>query len=216
MVIGFDGAVGRASARTTTTGDVNLYEALAATAQHLVRFGGHAGAAGLTLELDKLDPFRAAFLTEVERRRGRAGSELGREIEVDAEIDLHEIDVAFTEELGRLAPYGAGNREPLFALRGLVTADTRVVGQGHLQLSVTGGRARGEAIAFNMAGLDPGAGAMVDLLAHADLDTYRGNRRARLRVRHLRRAAETTDVAVPAADEVTSLLGAGAVEAVAE
>src|SRR6185369_6869538 len=100
---------------------------------------------------------------------------------------LHEVDVAFTEELGRLAPYGSGNREPRFALRGLVTADTRVVGQGHLQLSVTGGRARGEAIAFNMAEHDPGAGAMVDLLAHADLATYRGNRRARLRVRHLRR-----------------------------
>lgn len=216
VVIGFDGAVGRASARTTTTGEVNLYEALAATAQHLVRYGGHAGAAGLTVELNKLDPFRAAFLAEVERRRGRAASEAGREIEVDAEIDLHEVDVAFTEELGRLAPYGTGNREPLFALRGLVTADTRVVGQGHLQLSVTGGRARGEAIAFNMAEHDPGAGAMVDLLAHADLDTYRGNRRARLRVRHLRRAAEAGDVALPAADEAASFLGAGAVEALAE
>ena len=68
VVIGFDGAVGRASARTT--GGVNLYEALSATAEHLIRFGGHAGAAGLTVSFENLDPFRTAFLSEVGRRHG--------------------------------------------------------------------------------------------------------------------------------------------------
>lgn len=206
VVIGFDGALGRASARTT--GGVNLYDALSATAAHLVRFGGHAGAAGLTVELDNLDPFRTAFLSEVGRRQGTAAA--GRAVvEVDAIVELHQIDVSFAEELERLAPYGAGNREPLLALRGVVTTETRIVGQGHLQLSLTGGRARGDAIGFNMAEQDPGPGAAVDVLAHTDVDTFRGARRARLRVRHLVRnrggvasepfAAEAPPVAAAAA-----------------
>jgi single-stranded-DNA-specific exonuclease len=187
VVIGFEGAVGRASARTT--GGVNLYETLSATAEHLIRFGGHAGAAGLTVSFENLDRFRTAFLSEVGRRQGAAPAGAGRAVvEVDAVVELHEIDVSFAEELERLAPYGAGNQEPLLALRGVVTAGTRIVGQGHLQLSLTGGRARGDAIGFNMAEQDPGPGAAVDLLAHTDVDTFRGSRRARLRVRHLLRS----------------------------
>jgi single-stranded-DNA-specific exonuclease len=103
---------------------------------------------------------------------------------------LGELDVPFAEELGRLAPFGAANAEPVFALRGLTTHATRLVGQGHLQLTVGSDDAIGEAIAFGMADRDPGRGASVDLLATAELDTYRGARRARLKVRELFPRAE--------------------------
>jgi hypothetical protein len=76
----------------------------------------------------------------------------------------------------------------MLALRGLTTTETRVVGQNHLQISVTHNGVHGEAIAFNMADQDPGRGAEIDLIAIADLDTFRGTRRARLRVKHLARS----------------------------
>lgn len=193
VVVGFDGEVGRGSARTT--GGVNLHETLTVCGDHLGRYGGHAAAAGVSLNPDQLDGFRTAFLAEVERRIG------GREqpaVMVDGVVDLAEINVSLAEELARLGPFGAGNGEPMLALRGLTTTETRVVGQKHLQLSLSCAGARGEAICFNMAEQDPGRGAAIELLAVADVDTFRGNRRARLRVKHLVRGhGQAPFIAVP-------------------
>ena len=198
IVVGFDGDSGRGSARTT--GGLNLYESLASTSAHLLRFGGHAGAAGLSVAVDRFAPFRDDFLAEVGRRTAAWTAPV---LEVDALVELEDVNVSFAEELQRLGPYGAGNREPLLALRGLLTAETRILGKGHLHLAVTTDAGRGEAIAFNMAEQDPGRGATIDLLASLEVDTYRGTRRSRLRVRHLwrqraeDRAAESMRGALP-------------------
>ena len=184
VVIGFDGAIGRGSARTT--GGIHLHEVLTGCAGHLDRYGGHAAAAGVSLRPEQLDGFRTAFSDEVGRRmdgRDRAA------LVIDGEVDLAEVTLGLAEELGRLAPFGAGNGEPLLGIRGLTTTETRVVGGKHLQLSVSCAGARGDAICFNMADQDPGRGVEIDLIATADCDTFRGNRRARLRVKHLVRSS---------------------------
>jgi single-stranded-DNA-specific exonuclease len=106
-------------------------------------------------------------------------------VRVDAVVGLGELDVPFAEELARLAPFGAANAEPLFAVVDLTTHATRRVGQNHLQLTLAHRGAVADAIAFGMADRDPGSGANLDLLATAELDTFRGARRARLKVRHL-------------------------------
>jgi single-stranded-DNA-specific exonuclease len=180
VVVGFDGVVGRGSARTI--GGLNLHETLTACGHHLDRYGGHAAAAGVSLHPDQMDGFRAAFLVEVERRMGARADAV---VLVDGVVDLAEVDLGLAEDLARLAPFGAGNGEPLLAIPGLRTTETRVVGGKHLQLSVSSRGARSEAICFNMADQDPGRGASIDLIATIDLDTFRGTRRARLRVKHL-------------------------------
>ena len=183
IAIGFKDGEGRGSARTVA--GVNLFDALGACREHLTRFGGHAGAAGLSIARDRLDGFRAAFAAEAARQAaGRAGAAV---VEIDAEVALSDLDVAFAEELARLGPFGAANREPVFALRGVVARTTRVVGKGHLQLTLDHGGAVSEAIAFGQGDADPGAGAVLDVLATAELDTFRGTRRARLRVTKLAR-----------------------------
>jgi single-stranded-DNA-specific exonuclease len=192
VVIGFEGEEGRGSARTCD--GVDLYQALAACREHLTRFGGHAAAAGLSLAPERLAGFRAAFAEAVGRHRPAGPA--SRALVVDGVVDLAEVDVYLAEELSRLAPFGVANGEPVLAVPGVVATATRVVGQGHLQLELgaaRGGRARGEAIAFNLADQDPGRGASLDLIGTADLETFRGTRRARLRVKHLVRsqAAET-------------------------
>jgi single-stranded-DNA-specific exonuclease len=180
IVIGFRGEEGRGSARTVPGFD--LFAALGRSSEHLVRFGGHAAAAGMTVTPAKLDDFRRGFSAAIhEQAQGRVAAA----VRVDAVVGLGELDVPFAEELGRLAPFGAANAEPVFALRGVTTQATRRVGQGHLQLTLMDRGAVGEAIAFGMADRDPGTGAAVDLLATAELDTFRGARRARLKVRHL-------------------------------
>ena len=100
---------------------------------------------------------------------------------------LGDLDLPFAEELARLAPFGAANREPLFALRGVTTRATRVVGKGHLQLTLdhegTSARPSPSASATRI----PGPARVLDLVATAELDTFRGTRRTRLRVTKLAR-----------------------------
>ncbi|HSZ84233.1 MAG TPA: single-stranded-DNA-specific exonuclease RecJ [Polyangia bacterium] len=182
VVVGFRAGDGRGSARTVPGFD--LHAALARSSEHLVRFGGHAAAAGMSVTPAGLDGFRRQFEVAIrEQAAGRAPPPT----RVDAVVDLGELDVSFAEELGRLAPFGAANAEPVFAVRDLTTQATRRVGQGHLQLTLANASfgAIAEAIAFGMADRDPGTGASVDLLATAELDTFRGTRRARLKVRQL-------------------------------
>jgi single-stranded-DNA-specific exonuclease len=139
----------------------------------------------MSLTFGSLDGFRAAFGSEIARQlEGRAPSAL----EIDAEVGLGELDLSVAEELARLAPHGAANREPIFALRSVTARSTRRVGNGHLQLTLDHGGALGEAIGFGLGDQDPGAGAQVDLLATAELDSFRGIRRTRLRVSRLVRA----------------------------
>jgi single-stranded-DNA-specific exonuclease len=183
IAIGFRDGEGRGSARTVP--GVNLFDALSACAPHLTRFGGHAGAAGMSLAIGALDAFRAAFAAEAARQLGAARPSTA--VTVDAEVTLRDLDIGFAEELARLAPFGVANREPLFALSGVTARTTRVVGKDHLQLTLDHGGATGEAIAFGFAGADPGPGARVDLVATAELDTFRGLTRARLKVSRLAR-----------------------------
>jgi single-stranded-DNA-specific exonuclease len=180
VAIGFNQGAGRGSARTPA--GVNLYAALAACSDHLVKFGGHAGAAGMSIEAPRLDGFRQAFVDACARQRSDV---VRAAVSVDAEVALGELDLPLAEELSRLAPFGAANPEPLFALAGVTARQTRQVGKGHLQLTLDHGGAISEAIGFGLAEQDPGAGSRVDLIATAELDTFRGARRTRLRISRL-------------------------------
>ena len=72
IAIGFRDGEGRGSARTVA--GVNLFDALARCASHLTKFGGHAGAAGMSIAIGALDGFRAAFAAEAARQLGAAAA----------------------------------------------------------------------------------------------------------------------------------------------
>ena len=103
------------SARSVSGFD--LYEALDACSEHLIQFGGHKFAAGMTLELEKLEDFRAAFEEAVSLRI----EEWMRtpEILVDLEIALDEITPELFQSMRYLAPFGPGNPSPVFVSRNL-------------------------------------------------------------------------------------------------
>ena len=103
------------SARSVS--DFDLYAALDACSEHLIQFGGHKFAAGMTLKEEKLDDFRAAFEEVVQERIEPYMKQA--EIVVDMEIDLDEIDGDLYKNLNYLAPFGPGNPRPIFVSREL-------------------------------------------------------------------------------------------------
>ena len=179
-----EAGIGRGSARTA--GEVNLYLALERAAPHLVRYGGHAAAAGLTVAMDRVDVLREALQAAVSEQIPAAGERTSAP-SADAEVELGEVDETLADELASLAPFGKGNEQPILVGRGLRVRDSRKVGDGsHLRLVLEdrGGAVRG-AIAFGLGERDPGPGAAVDCAFSAGISTWRGGRSVELSIREL-------------------------------
>ncbi len=180
-VVGFRDGVGRGSLRTTA--GFHLHRALIDCSGHLVAYGGHAAAAGVTIQWDCFVAFRAAFV-----ERARIHAETGpasTQAVADASAEIDELDLAQVEELARLGPFGSANAEPLIAMSGLEVKSCRVVGTGHLLLTVGRGGSMLDGIGFGMAARAPAIGSVIDALASPEVDDYRGYRRSRLRFRQI-------------------------------
>lgn len=179
----------RGSARSVPGVHVrDVFDAMAA--RHpglLVRFGGHAMAAGLTLERTRLDEFARAFEAEVERTMGAVT--LADAVESDGPLSLEEISLSTAEALREGGPWGQGFPEPTFDGEFAIQR-TRQVGERHLKMwvEVPGTGRRFDAIAFNL--VEPGRGAApmperARLVYRLDVNEYAGERRLQLVVDHL-------------------------------
>jgi single-stranded-DNA-specific exonuclease len=150
----------------------------------IAKFGGHAMAAGLTLEAGRLEAFRSAF--EEEARRWLTPSDLEGVLLSDGELagDWMSLDVA--ELLRNAGPWGQGFPEPLFDGE-FRLLDRRVVGNGHLKLVLEHADGqRCEAIAFGQSGAHiPAACKRVRVAFKPDVNEYMGQRRLQLLVEHI-------------------------------
>jgi single-stranded-DNA-specific exonuclease len=146
VVISLDADPPRGSARCPE--GMDLLSALAPCADRLVQYGGHAQAAGLALEIGEIDGFASAFSESCGRL---CKSERSARFKLDAVVKPHEITEGLVTELTRCAPFGVGNPEPMLALENASVVDWRVVGNGHLKLTLASEGKTFEAIGFNMA-----------------------------------------------------------------
>jgi single-stranded-DNA-specific exonuclease len=142
-------------------------------------FGGHAMAAGLTLEADGLEPFREALGAGVEAILD--GSKLNHEILTDGELGGSDLGLPLAAELEGLGPWGQRFPEPLFD-GSFEVIDRRVVGGAHLKMVVRpldGGEAL-DAIAFNRLPDDLPAGGPVRLLYRLSVNRWSGSQSCQL------------------------------------
>ena len=153
----------------------------------IVKFGGHAMAAGLTLELAKLERFARAFDEEV--ARCLAGCARADCIETDGELGVAEIALDTAHALRAGGPWGQAFPEPSFDGVFLIRS-ARVVGERHLKMWVEvprSGRSF-DAIAFNYPGAAAAAAlpqGAAQLVYRLDVNEYQGERRLQLLVDHL-------------------------------
>ncbi|MGD0773383.1 MAG: single-stranded-DNA-specific exonuclease RecJ [Candidatus Solibacter sp.] len=151
----------------------HLLEALESMSGLFVRFGGHAHAAGVTMEVSAVEEFRRRF-------HASAASRLGAEdflprLEIDAILELREITEPAIGELFTLAPFGHGNPPPLFAALGVeVAAQPTVMKEKHLRIAV---RQNGRNLvlkAWNLAhrASEFAPGARLDVAFNLEEDAY--------------------------------------------
>jgi single-stranded-DNA-specific exonuclease len=179
----------RGSARSTPGIHIrDVLDSIAARHPGLIdRFGGHAMAAGLTLERARLDEFARAFDEEV--ARCPAGAFAANAVETDGELAVTEIALATAEALRAGGPWGQAFPEPNFD--GLFNVrSARVIADRHVKMWVEvprSGRSF-DAMAFNHledgAPFEPPSGPL-QLVYRLEVNEYQGERRLQLLVDHL-------------------------------
>jgi single-stranded-DNA-specific exonuclease len=189
VVLGIDEATGEAKGSARSVDGVSIHAALSACGQHLTQFGGHAMAAGLTLEAGRIDAFRTALVEEVNRVLG--ADELCASVRIDAAVALSHCDAVLFDQLQRLAPFGRGNPKPrLLAERLTLARPAQRMGAAgkHLSLQLRRDAASIRAVAWNQGerAADLPAGVTVDVVFQPSINTWQGRRNAELHIIDLR------------------------------
>ena len=194
FVLGLENGMAQGSGRSIPV--FHLLEALEAMPDLFGKFGGHRQAAGLTMDAGRVEEFRA-------RRRAYAGERLTpadfeRELPIDAESALEEIDDASVADILGLAPFGFGNAAPTFALRAVeIAAPPEIIKEKHvfLKLRVAGRLIRAKAWNFADRASELQPGSHVDIALQFEDDAYsaaRGYSPWQAIVRDVRAAAEAS------------------------
>jgi len=178
--------IGKGSARTIPGFD--LYQGLAACKDLLVAFGGHPSAAGMTIQEARLPEFQARFAAVA--GEWALSGDVTPTLHLDSEVALEDVNLRLIQEIGSLHPFGAGNPEPMFAVKGLAIMEARVVGEKHLKMTVRQGRSLPfDSIGFGMKSLAEQGLSLktpVDLAFTPELNHWNGYDRIQLRIRDMR------------------------------
>lgn len=179
---------GKGSARSIP--GFHLYDAMRGCAGLLARFGGHRYAAGCSIHPSNVEAFRAAF--DARARAVLAEDDLVPRVRVDLELTLREADADLCRLLRHVGPYGAENPAPVLAARRVsLGASPRIVGSGHLKLTLRSGETMLEAIGFGMAerAAEPGfASAPLDVAFRLEENVWNGRTTLQARLVDLRPA----------------------------
>jgi single-stranded-DNA-specific exonuclease len=149
MLTTVDG-IAKGSARSIS--NFNIYEALKKCEDLLIHFGGHQAAAGLAVEVEKIDEFRSKFNQIVKESVNK--NDLLPEIHIDSKLKFSEISPKFLKIIEQFAPFGPGNMRPVFLSEDIEIVNTpRIVGMNHLLLSLKQNSCDKvfDCIGFNMA-----------------------------------------------------------------
>jgi len=181
-VIGIDGERGRGSCRSIDA--FSVLDGLNACADLLKQFGGHDMAAGLEVETKHIDALKErfnAFATEKLK-----DADLSSVLKIDHAIELAEVDAALLDGLKRTGPFGQDNAEPVWAVMNVDVADSRILKEKHLKLTLTDGQNRIDAIGFNMAEKLPSGPVDVAFSLHEN--TWNGKTSLQLNLKDVRPA----------------------------
>ena len=115
----------------------NIRDAFVACDEVLERYGGHAAAGGFSVKEGRIDDFRRMLCDYCEHFSSMGSDPMERKGEPDLWVEPADLTLELAEELRQLEPFGEGNREPVFGLKGVLFADVKPLGMEGKHLSVT-------------------------------------------------------------------------------
>ncbi len=188
FAIAFDpNGKGTGSGRSIAGFDLGRMVRAAVDAGILVKGGGHAMAAGLTVERANLGKLRHFFEEKAEATVGELVS--SETLKIDGALGASGATLALIDQLEQAGPYGAGHPQPVFALPAHRIRDARPVGVNHIKVTLEGqDGSRLDAIAFRAQETALGdlllssRGVSLHVAGCLSADHWQGNRRVQLRI----------------------------------
>lgn len=183
VLLSFDETSGVVKGSGRGVSGLDLYAAVSACRKWLHKFGGHPQAAGMTLSASAIEPFRQAFVAEVERRLPADG--LQPETEVELYCPLEAVQLHLWEALQRLEPYGIGNPKPVIYFGAVDVVQVTPLGkeQQHVKLLLRSQDGRTvEAVGFQCPDWVNriADGSKAHIIGHLGLNEWGGNRRLQI------------------------------------
>jgi single-stranded-DNA-specific exonuclease len=132
VLISIKDGVGKGSARSIP--GIDIYEAFCSCSGDLKKYGGHAMAAGLSIDAEKIPAFRNNFEQAVSA--ASKPEDYIAEIKIDSELDFEDISDRLMDEIESLRPFGCGNPEPVFMAKNLEVSNARKVGRHHRRMTL--------------------------------------------------------------------------------
>lgn len=183
VVIGLEDGVGKGSARSVP--GVDLHAAIAASAESLETFGGHAAAAGVTVREDRIEDFHKALDRAVSDVTGGLPSEMRES--VDIFLGGPAVGLELAEQIEGLGPFGSGNPVVSALVPSARIEDPVGMGEGkHLRFTLVSGGHRSRAVWFGRSSPpdDPGNG--FDVMGELSLNHWKGSVEPSFRVTGIR------------------------------
>lgn len=175
----------------------NVHEALARCSSRLVKFGGHAAAAGLKVQEADIDAFRHEFCELA--AEGIPTDQRVAQLWIDAETPLASLTREVVGQIERMAPFGAANPRPLLCATGIVLAEPpKRMGEGgrHLSLKVRQHQTQFRAVAFgegDWADELPPPNTPLSVAFRPVINEYNGRRSVELQLADWQPADATTE-----------------------
>ncbi|UGQ08094.1 single-stranded-DNA-specific exonuclease RecJ [Streptococcus anginosus] len=151
IVLNIENGLAKGSARSIEA--VDIFEALDPHRDLFVAFGGHAGAAGMTLETSKLEALSQVLVAYIEDNKLDLSTK--NELFLDEELSLPDLTLETLKNFEKLAPFGMDNKKPVFYLKDFKVENARTMGAGntHLKLKISQADAVFEVVAFGLGDL---------------------------------------------------------------
>ena len=183
ILLSRDGDVCIGSARSIP--GVNIHEAMSTCRDLFVRFGGHAQAAGLTIEAKNVPEFKRR-LSEAIREQAAPEAFIPTE-EYDLELELSEMTEEFVDAFSAMQPTGFGNPAPVFCVRGVHTTDVRTIGKdgAHLRMRLAQGSDMRSAIGFRMGDRVDSLPEVIEAIVTLSINVWQDKRNVQCELRQM-------------------------------
>lgn len=161
----------------------NLYEALHACRAHLLGYGGHFAAAGMTLNIDQLEAFKEAFEKAVAEKI--TPDQMVPEILINALLPLDQISMQFFQIIAQMEPFGPDNMRPIFLAKNVRdTGYSKLVKEAHISFNLTQGNNSVRGIGYNMPDkIDiVKSGKPFDIVFQLQLNEWQGTQSVQIQV----------------------------------
>lgn len=180
ILISVKDGIGKGSGRSVA--DFNIYDGLKRCQTHLLSYGGHHHAAGISIREEDIDPFSKLF-REIVRENGPE-PDFVTYTTIDAQCDLMDITHELLSQIEQLAPFGSRNPEPVFCVRNVSVTSPSIVGNNHLKMRVSHDGVSRTSIWFKSGQYLPDLSASIlDIVFTPQINTWNGNTDIQLKMR---------------------------------